>query len=108
MKKFILNLQFIFKPHFWLMNNRYDKSLDELINLLLDRYDFTEIDYSTANLGDFVIWISNYPYSSMMIYDENVHKLRPSRLTILRAKKKLDNCRKKTNIKYNQIISQLK
>lgn len=85
---FILNLQFIFKPSYWIMNKPYDKYTDEIMNHLIDTHDFLEIDYCTAKLGKVEIWIENRPYSCMMPYDQ-VLEFRPSRLTIHKGIRKL-------------------
>lgn len=86
LKTFILNLQFIFKPSYWLMNYPYSKEMDEFISKLLDNHDFTDISNFTAKLGGVVIWTANSPYASMTMYSS---KVRPSRLTIQRGEKKL-------------------
>lgn len=103
MKDFFRNLQFIFRPNFWLMNDPYDKDWDNEFNMLLDEHTFSNIGEHTAKLGDTTIWISNYPFACFR--KRNINK-RPSRLTILRAKKqlKLDILRKKHEIQYNIII----
>lgn len=85
---FILNLQFIFKPSYWIMNEKYDKYIDELMNHLIDTYDFTEISDCRAKLGKIEIWIESRPYSCMMPYDKSF-KYRPSRLTIQKGIRKL-------------------
>lgn len=87
MKDFFRNLQFIFRPNFWLMNDPYDKDWDNEFNMLLDEHTFSNIGEHTAKLGDTTIWISNYPFACFR--KRNINK-RPSRLTILRAKKLLD------------------
>lgn len=106
MKKFFLNLQFIFKPSYWLMNNRYSKRMDELMITLLNKYEFTEIGEHTANLGDTTIWIGNIPHSCMMPYfrDLSYNKNeRPSRLTIQMGIRKLELQEKaKENEKLNK------
>tara|TARA_R110002020_G_scaffold113236_2_gene260262 strand:- start:7496 stop:7933 length:438 start_codon:yes stop_codon:yes gene_type:complete len=87
MKDFFRNLQFIFKPNFWFMNDPYDKDWDDEFNVLLDEHTFSNIDEYTAKLGDTKIWISNYPFAC---FKKGFVNKRPSRLTILRAKKLLD------------------
>ena len=37
MNKFFQNLQFLFKPNFWLMNNKYSKEWDEIVNLSMEK-----------------------------------------------------------------------
>lgn len=88
MKKFFLNLQFIFMPNYWIMNEPYCKQLDQKISDLLDKEDFKYIDNYTAKLGNLTIWIENQPYACMMPYQLKF-TCRPSRLTIKRGLKKL-------------------
>ena len=76
------------------MNHPYDKDWDNEFNMLLVEHTFSDIDEHTAKLGDTKIWIANYPYACFRkrtagTYTIYVRK-RPSRLTILRAKKLLD------------------
>lgn len=88
MIKFIKNLQFIFMPHYWLMNESYSAAVDKKLNELLDKHYFTDFTNYTACLGDYQIWISNHPYASFHFYNPRI-ELRPSRLTILKASKHL-------------------
>ena len=92
MKDFLRNLQFIFRPKFWTMRCQYDKDWDVEFNRLLDEHTFSGIGECTAKLGDTKIWVANHPYtsfspSSLPPIDSSS---RPSRLTILRAKKQFD------------------
>lgn len=91
-KNFLLNLQFIFKPHFWLMNNKYSAMWDKIFNQLLDKNKFIYIDEYTARLGKYDIWVKCYPYACMRLVDwsntQIVANFRPSRLTIQKAYKK--------------------
>lgn len=87
---FIKNLQFIFMPSFWYMLYKICPIWDKKLNELLDKYEFTNVDGFTAYLGDNEIWIENYPSATFTPYiNLGVLKIRASRLTILRAKKKL-------------------
>ena len=91
MKKFFLNLQFLFMPHYWIMNEPFSKEVDLLMNELLDKFEFTDIEYHTAKLGNTEIWIQNQPYSCMYPYVEGINRqYRASRLTIKRGLKKLN------------------
>lgn len=87
--EFILNLQFIFKPLWWIMNESYFKKWDNQLKYLLDNYDFTDIKHHTAKLNGIEIWTSNHPYSSFMPYGAGKSNFRASRLTIKRAQRKL-------------------
>lgn len=102
-------LQFLFMPHYWIMNNPYNKQVDEYLNELLDRYNFTNIDDYTANLGPAEIWITNHPYSSMTIREVSSSH-RPSRLTIQRAYNKLkkDSINSKAQTAITKAINKLR
>lgn len=90
MIKFIKNIQFLFMPSYWIMNLSYSNVWDKKLNELLDKYEFTDIDKFTAKLGNYEIWVANHPYNSFVPYDDLINgKYRASRLTILRARKKL-------------------
>ena len=69
------------------MNDPYDKDWDNEFNVLLDEHTFSNIDEYTTKLGDTTIWIANYPFAC---FRKRYVNKRPSRLTILRAKKLLD------------------
>lgn len=100
MKKFFLNLQFIFKPHFWSMLIPYNKKWDEDLNYLIDNCDAVldeanSIDNKHYTIifrsGEYFVsvWVQNYPYSYgrpylSLKYEE---RYRPSRLTILKLRK---------------------
>lgn len=87
MKTFFKNLQFIFRPSFWIMNESYSELHDKTLNALMDKYPFTDIGYYTAYLGNVEVWIANYPYSVGIRGQHN--RSRPSRLTILLMNRKL-------------------
>ena len=100
MRKFILNLQFVFKPSYWLMNNRHSKEVDKLMNHLLDNFEFTDIKSCTAKLGDVTIWIENQPYSCMYPYIHGkIQFSRPSRLTIKKGIDKLNKSMMEEHLK---------
>lgn len=94
MKKFLLNLQFIFKPSYWLMNQRYDESVDIIMNGLMDKYEFTNITDYTAYLGDTEIWVCNQPYACM-VPRSLLSTARASRLTIQKGIRKLQETKVK-------------
>ena len=106
LKNFFLNLQFIFKPWYWIMNNPYSKDMDIHMNELMDKYTFTEYNYYTAYLGNIVIWVTNIPYGTMVPWNgELIDIKRPSRLTIQRGLRKL---KKDCNIKDSLINTKTK
>lgn len=86
-QKFLSNLRYIFKPSFWYMLERYSAPHDAAINDLMDKHKFTLVSEHRAYLGDFCIWIANYPYAV------GIKQLsffsRPSRRTIERMRRKL-------------------
>jgi hypothetical protein len=79
-------------PHYWFMNDdEYSESWDKELNSLLDNNKFVYQSEYTAMLGNSLIWVGNYPYSCFQpYYYYQSAKFRPSRSTILKAKKKLD------------------
>lgn len=106
LKNFFLNLQFIFKPWYWIMNYPYSKDMDIHMNELMDKYTFTEYDYYTAYLGNIVIWVTNAPYGCIVPYTTTIQNTgRPSRLTIQRGIRKL---KKDCNIKDSLITTRTK
>lgn len=108
---FFASLKFIFMPHYWIMNNRYDEDWDKKFCELAEAHDFKpdcDLDQEfgnqtyTAFLGEYRIWVSNYPFA---IFDFSgkrgqqytMASIRPSRHTIAKFYKKL-----KTDLaKYN-------
>lgn len=80
---------FLFRPSFWIMLNPYDQAWDQKLNELLDKYPFSLLSPHTAQLGDVVVWISNYPYSTFRPYGDLSLMVRPKRRTILKARKQL-------------------
>jgi hypothetical protein len=73
------------------MQNPYDKEWDDKLKRLLKNCNFTNIGAHSAILGNSKIWISNHPYASFTDYETpfSTGSMRPSRLTILKANKKL-------------------
>lgn len=102
-------LQFLFMPHYWIMNNPYNKEVDKYFNELLDKYNFTDIDEYTATLGPAEVWLANHPYNSMVIQSISSSH-RPSRLTIKRAYNKLkkDSVNSKTQTAITRAINKLR
>lgn len=106
---FLKSLQFIFKPSYWIMNDKYDPFIDELILECLKRYKFVKIDKYTAKLGPIILWIDNRPYGAIRLYPDcllSVKKYgRPSRLTIKKSLKELEKVEKELSLmikhKYN-------
>ena len=84
------NLQFLFKPRYWLMNDPYSEEVDKIVNELLDKYELTDLcsQECTAKLGKATIWVGNRPYASGSLYGTELQNFRPSRLTIQRLLKR--------------------
>ena len=84
----------------WSMNYAYDPKWDKELNLLLDSEDFYDIGEFRACIKKEQLWIGNYPYASFTKIDSNFNVIsgRPSRITILKVKIKLDNDRKYYNL----------
>lgn len=74
--------------NFWMMLNKYSSLWDYELNELMKKHKFTQGDGYTARLGSNEIWVTNYPYGSFTGSVDG-KKVRPSRLTILRARRKL-------------------
>lgn len=101
-------LTIIINPLHWISNDSYDSQWNEDLNYLLANNNFTDIGECTAKLGNNLIWIANHPYASFQSYGYNISKEsgRPSKLTIIRAKRKLDKDRKDAkNVYVNTYLS---
>jgi hypothetical protein len=111
---FFAHLQFIFKPSYWFMVGKYDKSWDKTLQQLAKEHDFVPIYIENdmtcrwTSLGDEHMWVGNYPFSFFtketirevirIRGNENVYfyelrdpdtQSRPSRLTIHRLRNKV-------------------
>lgn len=81
-------------PSFWLMNDNYNHNWDKKLNSLLNSKDFTNIDKHTVTIGEYTVWISNYPYACFKCiggpdvsicksgWSSSYYSGRPSRYTI--------------------------
>jgi hypothetical protein len=85
-------------PLFWGLHNPYSSLWNSEFNRVLKTEKFVRVNEWTAKIGPYFVGMVDYPYrifypvyDEMVIgYDETVPEVRPSRLTILRAKRKLD------------------
>lgn len=110
---FFCSLQFIFRPSYWIMLGKYSKAWDKQLQQLAKEHDFVPVHGHAGKaarcmLGDHHMWLGNYPYSFLVA--EKViqattyssgntyfnfatrdldHQPRPSRLTIMRLRKKI-------------------
>lgn len=91
------NIQFIFKPSYWLMNYPYNKEVDKIINELLDKYEMTDYTGVSVKLGKATIWVENRPYASIRLFGTELENYRPSRLTIQKALCRFYKLKKKTD-----------
>ena len=76
-------------PGYWLQNNHYCEKWDRELNELLKTKKFQPIDKCTARIGERTVWIKNHPYASFSPWPSNHVDVRPRRITIARAHKKL-------------------
>jgi hypothetical protein len=81
----------LINPGYWLMNSPYSSKWDKVLNDLMGRYDFESDDDMglVAKLGGVEIWIGNHPYASFRTWCGYYDDVRPSKLTIYKAKQKL-------------------
>jgi hypothetical protein len=107
------NLQFLFKPQYWLMNYAYNKEVDKIINDLLDKHELTfkTIPYApykseyVCMLGDAKIWVGNIPYAFGTLHETELENYRPSRLTIQRLLKRYKQLKKQN---MNEIVNKIR
>ena len=90
-KDIFIQIWVFINPNYWIMNENYSKTWDDELKSLMNEHSFTEIGEYQAKLGNTTIWISNHPYASFTNYTfgRNISG-RASRLTIYKAKQKLD------------------
>jgi hypothetical protein len=78
------------------MNQSFSQEWDDQLNQLMDKFEPVldrpnSLDGAiyTVKFGGHCVWVSNYPYGYGTPYDffNNVDRVRPSRLTILRLHK---------------------
>ena len=105
MNLFCRNLQFIFRPSFWALRFKFCPEWDKELNELLDNNRFEHIpwDYTPVTgvykIGDCHIWVESYPYAfarKTNFFKKGIKRTyigahRPSRLTMLRVKKRIDS-----------------
>jgi hypothetical protein len=107
------NLQFLFKPKYWLMNYEYNKEVDKIINDLLDKHELTfktvpYVPYTSdfiCMLGNAEIWVGNIPYAFGTLHETELENYRPSRLTIQRLLKRYKQLKKQN---MNEIVDKIR
>lgn len=82
-------IYFIFHPSWWVMNEDFSKEMDNIMNYLLDNFEFDGVGERTAYLNGVRIWIANVPYATMCL-DAESDRCRASRFTIKKGLSKLD------------------
>ena len=88
MNDFMYWIRVLINPAFWLMNDPYSEQWDRRFNELAKAHKFKPgKTHHTAYLGDQEIWVANYPYAAFKPFVDR--SVRPSRVTIFKAKMKL-------------------
>ena len=83
-------------PSFWIMNHRYNKTIDLFVDNLIDNHEIVSSDCYTCTFNDeykTVLWMGNYPYAYGTIYSSKLivaSQGRPSRMTVQRLYDKVD------------------
>lgn len=92
MKRLFIDLSFLFRPSFWLMNHSYNKRWDEFISYIIDnRIEPIEIHEFAMTIRvdgekDTSVWLENYPYAYGVVHGDAL-RVRPSRYNIVRLNK---------------------
>lgn len=86
MPEFLLWVQVLFSPRYWVQAYPTDMAWDNAVRRLLETESFEKISDRKATLGPYRVWISHHPYASFS--PENMNVL-PTRRTRLLAHKKL-------------------
>ncbi len=81
----------VFHPSYWLMNEPFSESWDEVLNKLLEKYAFEPCCERTVKLNGIRIWVANHPFASMTPYGQTMPSFRPKRRTIARAFRKMQS-----------------
>ena len=85
----------IIDPKWWHMNDDYDNEWDKELCELMKKYKFTNNSTYYTELNGYKMWIANYPYA---VFTKPIHDVngdhhfnlpRPSRLTIMKAERKM-------------------
>lgn len=84
------------RPTHWLRNCLTDPVWDEALNRLLDEFDVGHHSGFTVELGDNIVWASNFPYAFGTYYGPGTKSsLLPKRTTVLRLKRAIGESTKK-------------
>lgn len=88
-EKILINISFIFRPHYWWMNDPYCEQWDKKFLELIQENEFEDIKQHTAKLGNSLVWITNRPHACFSPYQTFRLGIRPSRYAIYKGLKKL-------------------
>lgn len=72
----------------YLRNEPYNAEWDKKLNELMDSHKFTRCTDHTAEIGGFVVWVANRPYSDFTPYEPHLD-VSPSQKTLRRARARL-------------------
>ena len=73
--------RYLFRPSFWISNNHTCIVWDaELCELMDDDADVSTINKFTVKIGNYQVWVGNYPYAFGSNHDNPYHSL-PKRRT---------------------------
>lgn len=93
-RTFLDILVIVFNPKYWGMNYSYNYRWDIELNRLMENNNFVFKSKHESMLGGITMWVENHPYASFTMPKKNNQHIfdfaggRPSRLTIIRAKRK--------------------
>ncbi len=80
-------------PMYWISNGRISRALDRKLNALMDSgVEPTNVSSYTSYLGQYRVWISNYPYAYGSIENiEGMGNVYPYRRTRVRLRRYIDD-----------------
>lgn len=82
----------VLMPDFWIMLGKYNPRWDKLLNEAIDKGVVTKICSRVVQIDNLSVWVANYPsgYATPYSMGVKIETARPSRLTILRLKRFLE------------------
>ena len=85
-------LKILLNPSCWMRLGRTSKVWDRQVQELMATHKFTNYNGYTAKLGNFVIWVANYPYSYGYWVGPDLSEKSPlpSRATVFELAEKLE------------------
>ena len=84
-------------PQFWSQNRETCPMWDTVLNELLDKHEPVVVDTNTVKVGNFIVWVANYPCGYGNLYSHKYPHLKglPKVKTRIRLKKILEAQREK-------------